>query len=84
MLFWHLADRWGRVTPQGIVVPLRLTHGTIARLICMRRPTVSATLMRLVRAGELARNRDATWILTGAPPDLAAITRPRRTDVAAA
>jgi hypothetical protein len=84
MLFWHLADRWGRVTPDGVVVPLRLTHGAIARLICMRRPTVSATLMRLVRCGELARNRDGTWLLTGAPPDLATVTQRRGGDVAAA
>jgi CRP/FNR family transcriptional regulator, cyclic AMP receptor protein len=77
MLFWHLADRWGRVTPRGIVVPLRLTHSTIAQLVCMRRPTVSATLMRLVRCGELARNRDGTWLLTGAPPDLSTVTRRR-------
>jgi CRP/FNR family transcriptional regulator, cyclic AMP receptor protein len=77
MLFWHLADRWGRVTPEGVVVPLRLTHATIARLVCMRRPTVSATLMRLVRTGELARNADSTWMLTGAPPDLSTITRRR-------
>jgi CRP/FNR family transcriptional regulator, cyclic AMP receptor protein len=74
MLFWHLADRWGRVTPAGVVVPLRLTHATIARLVCMRRPTVSARLARLVRAGELARNDDGTWTLTGAPPDLSSIT----------
>jgi hypothetical protein len=74
MLLWHLADRWGRVTPRGVVVPLRLTHATIARLVCMRRPTVSATLARLVRTGELERNDDGTWTLTGAPPDLSCIT----------
>jgi CRP/FNR family transcriptional regulator, cyclic AMP receptor protein len=77
MLFWHLADRWGRVTPDGVVVPLRLTHATVARLVCMRRPTVSATLVRLVRTGELARAGDGTWRLTGAPPDLSTITRRR-------
>jgi CRP/FNR family cyclic AMP-dependent transcriptional regulator len=75
MLFWHLADRWGRVTPTGTVVPLRLTHSTIARLVCMRRPTVSATLMQLVRTGELARNGDGSWTLIGSPPDLATVTR---------
>jgi len=77
MLLWHLADRWGRVTPHGVSVPLRLTHATIARLVCMRRPTVSATLVRLVRTGELARNDDGTWMLTGVPPDLSTITRRR-------
>jgi CRP/FNR family cyclic AMP-dependent transcriptional regulator len=75
MLFWHLADRWGRVTPRGIVVPLRLTHATVARLVCMRRPTVSATLTRLARTGELERNEDGTWTLNGEPPDLSSITR---------
>jgi CRP/FNR family transcriptional regulator, cyclic AMP receptor protein len=77
MLLWHLADRWGRVTPHGVVVPLRLTHATIARLVCMRRPTVSATLVRLVRTSELVRNGDGTWTLTGVPPDLSTITRRR-------
>jgi CRP-like cAMP-binding protein len=78
MLLWHMADRWGRVTPAGVVVPLRLTHTAIAHLICMRRPTVSATLVDLVRNGELVRNDDGGWTLTGAPPDLATVTRTKR------
>ncbi len=71
LLLWHLADRWGRVTPHGIHVPLRLTHALLARLVCMRRPTVSAALGALGRVGEVARNPDRTWMLTGAPPDRA-------------
>lgn len=70
LLLWQLADRWGRVTPHGVHLPLILTHSFLARLACMRRPTVSAALARLGRAGELARNADRTWMLTGAPPDL--------------
>jgi hypothetical protein len=81
MLFWHLADRFGRVTPGGIVVPLRLTHTTIARLVGMRRPTVSATLMRLARSGALVRNADGTWTLTGEPPDLATIAAATRREL---
>ena len=49
LLFWHLAERWGRVTPAGVVVPLALTHAMVARLVCMRRPTVSAKLTLLGR-----------------------------------
>ena len=30
MLLWYLAERWGRVTPDGVIVPLRLTHETLA------------------------------------------------------
>jgi hypothetical protein len=69
LLLWHLADRWGRVTPRGIHVPLRLTHALLARLVCLRRPTVSAAIGQLARAGEVGRNSDRTWMLTGAPPD---------------
>ncbi len=68
MLLWHLADRWGRVTPAGVHVPLRLTHELMARLACMRRPTASTALQRLSRRGELLRRSDGTWLLTGDPP----------------
>ena len=67
-LLWHLADRWGRVTPAGVHLPLALTHETLAQLVCMRRPTASTTLQRLARAGEVERRRDGTWLLTGQPP----------------
>jgi CRP/FNR family cyclic AMP-dependent transcriptional regulator len=70
LLFWHMADRWGRVTTEGIHLPLNLTHGFLASLVCMRRPTVSAALVALARAGEVRRNDDRTWLLTGAPPQL--------------
>jgi len=68
MLLWHLADRWGRVTRDGVHVPLALTHERLAHLVCMRRPTASTALQRLVRAGELERRPDGTWLLTGTPP----------------
>lgn len=67
-LLWHLADRWGRVTPAGVHLPLALTHNTLAQLACMRRPTASVALQRLTRAGQVDRRRDATWLLTGQPP----------------
>jgi CRP/FNR family transcriptional regulator, cyclic AMP receptor protein len=70
LLFWHLADRWGRVTPAGVELPLRLTHAAVAQLACMRRPTVSTTLGQLADAGEIRRNADGTWLLTGSPPAL--------------
>lgn len=68
LLFWHLADRWGRVTPAGVHVPLCLTHEMLAQLTCMRRPTASSTLSSLARGGEIRRRRDGTWLLTGSPP----------------
>ena len=68
LLFWHLADRWGHVTPDGVHLPLRLTQEMIGRLACMRRPTASSAINQLARSGELARCPDGSWLLTGSPP----------------
>jgi CRP/FNR family cyclic AMP-dependent transcriptional regulator len=62
LLFWRLADRWGRVTPDGILIPLRLTHETLAALVAARRPSVTSALGRLGEAGLLER-RDGGWLL---------------------
>jgi hypothetical protein len=66
-LFWHLAERWGRVARDGIAVPLVLSHRLIGELIGARRPTVSSALAELAREGQLARRDDGTWLLTGEP-----------------
>ena len=73
-LFWHLAERWGRITPEGIVVPLRLSHRLLAELVGARRPTVSAALAALALEGRLQRRDDATWLLTGEAPGAPAPT----------
>jgi CRP/FNR family transcriptional regulator, cyclic AMP receptor protein len=66
-LLWHLAERWGRVTPDGVVVPLALSHRILGQLVGARRPTISTAIAELTRAGELARGQSGTWILTGRP-----------------
>jgi CRP/FNR family transcriptional regulator, cyclic AMP receptor protein len=67
MLMWHLADRWGRVTPDGIRIPLRLTHQLLADLVASRRPSVTSALQQLTHEGHISRRGDA-WILHGEPP----------------
>ncbi len=67
LLLWHLAERWGRVTPDGVHLPVPLKHEVLAHLACMRRPTASSALVRLQRAGELARCADGGWLLLGSP-----------------
>ena len=67
----HLSDRWGRVTPEGVHVPLRLTHQTLARIIGAQRPSVTTSLKGLAERGALSRRRDGTWVLHGDPPDCA-------------
>lgn len=67
MLLWHLADRWGTVRRDGVMMPVNLTHETLAELIAARRPTVSSALAGLERAGLLRRTREG-WLLRGGPP----------------
>lgn len=67
--FWSFADRWGRVTRDGVVVPLRLSHAVLAEVVGARRPSVTTALGELRRAGALERRRDGTWLLQGSPPE---------------
>ncbi|MEA2307509.1 MAG: family transcriptional regulator, cyclic receptor protein [Solirubrobacteraceae bacterium] len=67
LLLWHLADRWGRVTPHGVALPLRLTHELLADLVAAQRPSVTLSLQHLERDGRLAR-RDGVMYLLGDPP----------------
>ena len=68
LLLWHLADRWGRVTPHGVAMPVRLTHELLADLVAAQRPSVTLSLQQLERAGRLTR-RDSIIYLLGEPPD---------------
>jgi CRP/FNR family transcriptional regulator, cyclic AMP receptor protein len=67
-LFWHLAERWGRVASDGVALPLALPHRLLGELVGARRPTVSTALADLARAGRVTRRDDGTWLLTGDAP----------------
>jgi CRP-like cAMP-binding protein len=62
--FWLLAERWGRVGPDGITIALPLTHETLAMIICVQRPTVTLALGRLSHEGLLSRPKRDCWLLT--------------------
>lgn len=64
ILFWLLAERWGKVSPDGVHVTLPLTHEVLAMLVGAHRPTVTIALQRLTRAGLLIRERPDRWLLT--------------------
>lgn len=67
MLFWELADRWGRVRQDGVHVPIQLTHATLADLVAARRPTVTKALGELAeRSAVMWTGED--WLLPGEPP----------------
>ena len=80
LTLWHLAERWGRVTPTGIVVPLPLGHQRLADLVGAHRPSVTTRARRAhprrvdlaPRRRQLAAARRAAG--AAAPPQAA---RPR-------
>jgi CRP-like cAMP-binding protein len=68
LLLWHLADRWGRVTSRGVVLPLRLTHALLADLVAAQRPSVTQAIIALERDG-LVMREDGGIVLLGDPPE---------------
>ncbi|MGZ4271181.1 MAG: Crp/Fnr family transcriptional regulator [Solirubrobacteraceae bacterium] len=62
MLLWHLAERWGRVTPDGVRVPLHITHQVLADLVAARRPAVTTALAQLEEE-HLVRRIEGGWLL---------------------
>lgn len=68
LMLWHLADRWGHVTPRGTILPIALTHETLAQLIGARRSPVTVALGELRRDGLVRRERRDMWLLSGEPP----------------
>lgn len=65
---WQLTELWGRKAPEGAVLPIRLSHQTLADLVGARRPTVTLALRNLTRQGKVRRGESGQWILVGNPP----------------
>ena len=66
-LFWLLAELWGRVTPAGTTLPLKLTHEALGALIGARRPTVTLALRELSERGAIVHQAEG-WLLLEPPP----------------
>jgi CRP/FNR family cyclic AMP-dependent transcriptional regulator len=69
VLFWHLAERWGRVSRDGIILPLALTHQVLGQLVGCRRASVTTALKSLARSRAVVRMADGGWLLRGDAPD---------------
>jgi CRP/FNR family transcriptional regulator, cyclic AMP receptor protein len=69
MILWHFAERWGRVTPDGVVLRLHLTHDLLAGIVGARRPPVTSALSSLAQKGLVRREDEGTWVLAGPPPE---------------
>lgn len=80
-ILWHLADVFGNVGSDGVLVPLPLTHERLGRLVGAQRPTVTLALRRLSDAGDAVRVPDGWMLRAGSASQLA--VEDRLTPVAA-
>jgi CRP/FNR family transcriptional regulator, cyclic AMP receptor protein len=62
--FWHLADRFGKVTADGVLIPLALTHRQLALLVGAQRPSVTSALGTLAERHLLHRDEHGNWLLS--------------------
>jgi RNA polymerase sigma-B factor len=67
-LFRTLADRWGRRVPDGVAIPVPLTHEMLAMLVGVHRPAATSSLRRLEQQGRLRRTARDRWLLADASP----------------
>jgi len=61
----QLALRWGRVTPDGVRLDLRLTHQELASMVGAVRETVTLAMGRLQEQGEIHVHNRTVTILRG-------------------
>ena len=66
---WHIASSWGRVTPDGVSVPFRLTHEVLGEIIGAQRPSVTIAMQRLQQHEKVKRMEGGGYLLLGDPAD---------------
>jgi len=67
LLLWEMAQRWGHVGPNGVVIRIKLPREALARLVGARRPTVSTALGGLQDGGSLSIDSAGHWVLHQGP-----------------
>jgi hypothetical protein len=65
LALWGLSERFGKVTPDGVLVPVPLNHTMLAALVGAHRPSVSHALSDLTQRGALERVETGGWLLHG-------------------
>jgi CRP/FNR family transcriptional regulator, cyclic AMP receptor protein len=56
LALWDLAGRWGKVTPEGVLVPIPLRHHQLAALVASLRPSVTLGMRRLAERHVVERS----------------------------
>ena len=68
VLFWHLAERWGHVTPDGVSVRMRMSHKLLGQLVGCRRTSVTTALRRIAESGLVDGGRTVAGFCTARLP----------------
>ncbi len=69
---WFLAASWGRVTPDGMTVPINLTHQALGEIAGAQRSSVTLAMASLRRRRLVIRHQGGTYVVCGEPPHMAA------------
>jgi hypothetical protein len=70
----QLGERFGRVTPQGVRLDLRLTHQQLADMVGAVRESVTIALGKLAQTGALTVENRTIWIHEPPAPDAADVS----------
>jgi len=65
---WGLACQFGRVTREGVILDLPITHTQLADMVAAQRPSVSTAISRMQAQGRLVRIERHRWLLRGESP----------------
>jgi len=68
LLFWQLADRFGRVGSDGTHPWLSLSQEALGELVAARRSSVNVALRDLRDRGLVLNPSPGRWVLRGQPP----------------
>lgn len=66
---WHIASTCGKVTPDGVNIPFRITHEVLGEIVGAHRPSVTVAIQTLETRGRLIRTATNGFILPGLPPE---------------
>ena len=84
MLFWHMAERWGKVTPGGVTLSLPgLTQTVLSEAVAASRQSVSRAIS-LLRALGLLQGEEDVWLLPVDPSSARTVLQQHRARDAAA
>lgn len=67
LLFWHISEHWGKVSRDGVLIELPLTHFQLSKMVGAERPSVSTALSQLAQEGLVTRVAEG-WRLEGPVP----------------